>query len=158
MADAVDTSTGEPTLEEENILADPERDWMLRQLILLAEFGVQQGITLSVSGGIVTGTLIGGEKYMELVMDHTSKVKMLGDPDGNIRKAILSSYEQFSTIYKKPEGAGDDYQRPPRGYIHLKDARYLFEKSTVPSSGGFLWRGKIKDVSGFSIGSFGDSD
>ncbi len=54
-----------PTDKAQN-KTDTKADWVLVTLIIAAEKGVEVGVTLTTAAGLVTGTIIGGAKYMEM--------------------------------------------------------------------------------------------
>ena len=125
-------------------------DWYLLHLVSLAnENGLEFGLTLTVGGSIVSGTLISGKKYFETFASDLSSA-WPGDEDA--KEIIRSSFAGWSAIYNRKKEDDDD--RPPPQYIHLSNARVHTPQGSLPTNTGVLWRGKINAVSGFSLGSF----
>jgi len=123
-------------------------DFLLQHLVSIANStGLSMGVTLTVGGEVISGQLVGGKEYFELLKEafltSTSNVKGVGEAFGEM-------LDQYSQIYSAPP---EDGAQP--SFIHLKQARVFSPGQTpMPSNGGLLWRGRISNVAGFSIGSF----
>ena len=117
-------------------------DWQLQHLVDLANSkGLEAGLTLTVKGTIITGTLIGGGKYFELFAELIGA----GWPGtAEEKEAIRSAFAQPAKLYEEPE-------QLLTSYIHLKNAKIVYSSNFVPSS-GMLWRGRLDEISGFSLG------
>lgn len=128
------------------------QDWFLTEMIeILINGGVEIGITLTVGGSVVSGSLISGKTYFKELGELMAAASR---EDGDAASVIAKTWPTYATLYEKPEGAGDDWTLPPAGYIHLRNAYYLAAGSgSLPSKPGMLWRGKISSVDGLSIGS-----
>lgn len=128
-------------------------DWFLQSTIEnIVSHGVYIGVTLTVKGIIVSGMLISGKKYFE---ELSKDMKAASRQEDDMSDTLAKSWQQYTAIYEKPEGASDDWQPLPVGYIHLLNARfYAPGQSPIPTNQGILWRGKLSSVDGFSIGSF----
>ncbi len=99
------------------------------------------GVTLVVSGGVITGTLISAQTFFNGFADSISK-GWPGGPNEDVRESFAK--------WGGPEGTSLH-----ENFIHIKDARYVSGKDVVPNTGsGMLWRGSIDSVSGFSLGSY----
>lgn len=119
-------------------------DGFLQRLVNLAsgEVNLEVGITLTVEGTLVTGTLISAQKYFKEFAANFSGAFPGGDPEGAIRQS-------FEAIGEPRPGDGEF----PRQFICLRNAYYVADSHHTPR-GGMLWRGKLSSVSGFSLGSF----
>jgi len=94
--------------------------------------------------------MISGKKYFEELSDLMAQNSKA---PGDVQAALSEAWKSYSVIYEKPEDAPDDWQPPRVAYIHLRDARYFAPgQSPVPTNTGVLWRGKLTEVDGFSIG------
>jgi hypothetical protein len=133
------------------VAAAPERDWFLLEYIRLAESGVEQGITLSVGGSLVTGTLISGPKFFELLSQEIIDAKSKAQGDTQIYDTLKGNYDYFSKMVGDVKD-DPDQPVPLRNYVHLMKARMLFGNYSVPTSGGMLWRGKVQAVDAFFCG------
>lgn len=149
-------------MTEENVLEVAEQsqpsnlflenqDWFLEGIIEnVINHGVDIGITLSVNGAIVSGILISGKKYFEELSEMMAKHSQ--NP-GDIMGALAEGWKSYTVIYEKPEDAPEDWTPPRAAYIHLRDARYFAPgQAPIPTNMGVLWRGKLSEVDGFSIG------
>ena len=153
MSQQKDTAPLQSETEVEDLDARPvpEEDWLLQEVVRLINHveGMSIGITLSVSGGIVTGDLISLKEFFH------EYAKLW-------RQGFQNIPELAETFEKQWREHGDKTSRELKernevlfSYIHLKNARYFFGVTAVPNPGGMLWRGRISEVSGFSLGSFG---
>jgi len=142
--------TATPT--EGDLREIPREDWLLQDVVRLINQvdGMSLGVTLVVGGGVVTGDLISVKnffhEYGKLWKEgFTSKAAELAEMfDQQWREFGDRAFEEIKAA-------------KPRlfGYVHLRNARYVLGSTFVPTAGGMLWRGRISEVAGFSIGSFG---
>lgn len=138
--------------EDENTVPTENKtdtDWHLQTLVSTANTtGLEFGVTLLVEGLIVSGNLIGGNKYFETFADNFSNgFRAEEETKEELRQAISSQGE----IYNAAE---TDEEIPPPEFIHLEDARFFSPGgNSIPTENGTLWRGKISSVSGFTLGS-----
>lgn len=127
-----------------------DKDWFLQMLVGMANDGMGVSITLNVGGLLVTGNLVSGRDYF------LEFGRLLGnsiDPDdGQNAKDIRESYQKMAEdVYGQDEG-----KPSPPTYLHMKNAKYYsVSGDSLPSNDDVsLWRGKISEVGGFSLGSF----
>ncbi|SDH03469.1 hypothetical protein SAMN05216588_102199 [Pseudomonas flavescens] len=120
-------------------------DWFLQQLVRMANSdpSIEMGITISTPAGMITGTLISAQNYFrefgQIMADS------LNTPD------LVETYAQFGE-------AGGNTDQLPYQFVHLRNAFSVSASGTVPTNGGVLWRGKIAEVAGFSIGAMSRDD
>lgn len=131
----------------------PSTDWVLEHLVTTVNRVKNAGInvTLVVPGAVITGTLIG---FYEYYVEY-GKVWMELTP-GDTGKAIERNWREFAEKgFAELETKEPNFD-PPH-YIHVKDARLASVEGVAPPAPhlGFLWRGRISEVSGFAIGSLG---
>lgn len=101
-------------------------------------------ITLNVNGTIVSGNLISAEYYFQELMSSFSEDT---DADQFIYDKLKKATNQLES--------GDE---PEINYVHMVEAKMFDESGTaIPSKGGVLWRGKMKEVDGFFIGKVKES-
>lgn len=136
--------------ERPNFLDQGEgRDWMLAWIIGHAEvFGVEFGVTLSVGGSLIAGTVIGGRKYLEQLADDVRKAT---GTTQDFAEQLGNNFSQWSGLYPEPNGGTSILELKP-AYIHLKDARVIQSNGNHLPRNGMLWRGKVKSVDGFTLG------
>ncbi|BBI98466.1 gas vesicle protein [Ferrigenium kumadai] len=139
--------TEETTSAELTPFAVPH-DWFLQSLVNMANDGIEIGVTLQVSGLLVSGVLAGGKSYFEGFAEDFSSG--LNDPEA--AESVRGSFAKYGEIYKKE---GDDAPPLPQ-YIHLKNARFFNTSGNpIPGNKGVWWRGRISEVAGFTLGSLG---
>lgn len=119
-------------------------DGHLRIWVHMANKGLPgMGITLTVGGAIVTGTLIGVRQYFDLfAANYAAGLKL--EPEHNFHKLLRAPLENLDRQDEK-------YPDKLPNYIHLQDAKYYMSNGFVPAD-GLLWRGKLDTVDGWSLG------
>ncbi len=127
-----------------------QTDWFLQSLVAMANrSNLEIGITLQVSGMLVSGSLVSGKKYFEGFAEDFSS-PFAADPEA--AESIKASYSSYGELYKKDADA-EGVSLPPQ-YVHLKNARFFNTTgNTIPGNKGMWWRGRIGAVGGFSLGS-----
>lgn len=120
-----------------------DKDWLLQSFVDVVNnnSGSTIGITLTTHGFLISGDLIGGKEYFD----------ELGRLLGNISEAKVHDH------YKKmgEEIYSEENQKNESGpsLLHLKNAKfYNATGESIPSNSGTLWRGKISEISGFTLG------
>jgi hypothetical protein len=129
------------------------QDNFLQTLVNLVNIGgVSFDITLVVGGFLISGVLITGDEYYETfgkdfgqAMTHIN-----AEAAQNIREGFSSLGDRYK---REREDKSSDSQSTY--YIHLKNCK-LGGVSSQSSFGG-IWRGRISEVSGFFLGTFGPS-
>ncbi|MNJ59473.1 hypothetical protein D3C77_551600 [compost metagenome] len=102
-------------------------------------------ITLTTTGGTVTGTLISTKEYFDRFSQAFSNA-LPGGPNEAIRSSLSAWGERRGASLDAVED-GDD------PFIHLKNARFIDGAGAVPAGNqGIMWRGKLADVVGFTLG------
>lgn len=123
-------------------------DWFLQFLVKMANNAQMEiGITLQVSGMLVSGNLIGNKAYFDGF--GTDFASPFSDPE-----VAASIKQSFSSCCDT--SANDDNEtgnRPPPQFIHLKNARFFNTAGNpIPGNRGVWWRGRICEVGGFMLG------
>ncbi len=147
--------------EEPSIFVQPEgRDWFLAWLIGLADtYNIEQVITLTVGGTLITGRLIGGWRYFrelgQLILNADVAAKV--DDPSSFQTELAESYSQWTEVYPEPDPSkwaqkDQPIANPNPRYIHLRNVRFVTADGAAISSVGTLWRGKLAAVDGFSLG------
>jgi len=142
-------------MEGENSQNAP-RDWLLETLVNLAnQFELGIPITLIVQGAVITGQLIGVKQYF------TEYGSVLGQGFRGLSEEIAASVQRIFTdtgdqslVSLRDRNQQDTEESEPESptYIHLKDTKFVFGSSLTPEGNGVLWRGRISEVVGFSLG------
>ncbi|TDV54623.1 hypothetical protein EC919_104362 [Pseudomonas graminis] len=125
-------------------------DWLLQWLCaFINDTNLRVGITLTVGGSIITGTLIPHQDYFErLAADFSSPFAKTSEENrAAIHERILSFHVPLD-----PSAVPTPVQ-----YIHVDNARVHTGGSQVFPDKGTLWRGKISAVEGFVLGELNTS-
>lgn len=143
-------SQNEKNTTIEEIEPKHERDWFLQTLVSMAnnsQNAIQIGITLLTHGFLVSGKLISGKEYFSGVAEEFAS----GFTDIENAAAIKRGFEgMVNKVYDRPENS----EIPPPGLLHLKDAKFFHTNGNpIPGNRGVWWRGRISEISGFSLGS-----
>ncbi len=147
---AADTADeGEP---KNDVMDQPDgTDWFLAWIIGHAEsFGLDQGITLTVGGRLITGRVVSPKAYFDLARAAVQDGSFGGEGGEQMKSILADSYGQWAELFPDvgaPIGSGKF------AYIHLKEAKVWNGNGTyLPTNGGGLWRGKLSAVDGFFLG------
>ncbi|MET9622751.1 hypothetical protein ABZZ37_18585 [Streptomyces sp. NPDC006464] len=125
-------------------VVEPVLDFDLRSLVAAVNAEDNQraffGVTLHMPSGLVCGDVIGREAYLD------AWEELLRDARGK-------GAEQFATFFRDTEQILDEVgiasvPSLPR-WIHLRDVRILTGPQILRSP---LWRGRLADVAGWSVG------
>ena len=137
----------ERVVEDPADVPTPERDYLLGQFISVANLGASFGVTLTVGGLIITGTLIGGKEYLELLASSVDAAGF-GKKEGEEETALGKLVRSYSHLYDDVKF--DTFATP--GYIHLKNVQFIPVSGTGNTFNGVLWRGRLMEVSGWTLG------
>ncbi len=140
--------------DEQTVL---NQDWLLEDLVNQAN-GAAVGfpVTLTIGALCLTGVLIGVEQYF---LDYAGLHEQLfADIDAEAGAAARERYlEACRSVLAemKAEKQEREQGRAPRRprYVHLREAQIVTPSGNIPREGGLLWRGRISQVSGFTLGS-----
>lgn len=130
-------------------------DRMLNVLLKAAEREVRIGLTVTVGGIVVTGTLIGTLAYCRALADQFASSAGGTDMDDLFADSFRDLVDDAAGV------ARGDRRDPPDavsyeqsvGFLHLADARYVGASGLLPHGRhGILWRCPVSDVSGWSMG------
>jgi hypothetical protein len=152
-----------------------EPDGVLRALVTAAnamtepvEDGV--GITLTLSGQVVSGQLIPNWKWFE---DQAVKLTELGNerhrgkegerPEGleaffaEAHKAVTEQAKESAAAWEAVADLAERYKAAIRGedttaFVHLMNARVFAPGQSGMPAEGMYWRGRLRDVAGWSFG------
>ena len=143
-----DISSGMPSVPS------AQHDWFIQSLVNVANVApLSFGVTLQVSGLLVSGYLVSGKTYFEAIgqqiVSGLSQNAALAD---QMRKMFAT----FESAYPNDPGQSE---RPVPQFVHLQNARFYSTDGTpVPSNEGVWWRGRISQISGIVIGILNVSD
>ncbi|HEY8591909.1 MAG TPA: hypothetical protein VIL42_03480 [Sphingomicrobium sp.] len=121
-------------------------DWLLSQLVRLADIGVDIGLTVMANGETITGTLAGQRAYFEATRAAVN-TKTIGNDTVREDHMFNAALEALGEV------AQSEGPVPHPEFLHLKDAHVISPSGLTPTHGGVWWRGKIASVDGFWLGS-----
>lgn len=127
-----------------------EKDWFLQSLVTMANISESKslfGITLLTHGFLVSGQLVSGREYFKGFAENVASVI----DDSEIAKSVTDSFINMGNkVYDKLD---NDNNPPPPTFIHLSNAKYFHTNGQpIPANEGIMWRGRLSEVSGFSLG------
>ena len=138
-------------MKDEAQVPSAQHDWFIQSLVNVANVApLSFGVTLQVSGLLVSGYLVSGKTYFEAV-----GAQIIGGVAQNAELAeqMRKMFATFESAY--PTEAGPT-ERPVPQFVHLQNARfYGTDGAPMPSNEGVWWRGRISEISGIVIGILG---
>lgn len=151
VSDAEDTN-------EDGVLFDDSRDWFLQEIVRLGSLGLKMGITVTTGGTVISGTLISGREYFEKMSAFVGAGGRSSDATGKeVVEIVAKDWLALTAVYDRPEDAPDDWRPQPAAYLHLDGAKiYTPGKPGMPN-GGSIWRIRLNEISGFSLGLYQES-
>jgi hypothetical protein len=131
-----------------------QHDWFVQSLVNVANVApLSFGVTLQVSGLLVSGYLVSGKAYFEATGQQI--VGGLAD-NPNLADQMRKMFATFESAYPNDPAQTD---RPVPQFVHLQNARFYSTNGTpVPSNEGVWWRGRISEISGIVVGILGVQD
>ena len=133
--------------------ADLRTDWFLQYLVsLVRNSPMEFGITLQVSGMLVSGQLVSHKTYFEgLAIALSEGLEKFPDLADTFKTGIPS----FGVT---PANIESNVDIPMPQFIHLKNAKLINTAGhDIPRGAGVWWRGRISEVGGFILGTFSES-
>ncbi|CAG4905899.1 gas vesicle accessory protein GvpU [Paraburkholderia saeva] len=144
---------GQPSLPQYVVTA-AENDWFLRSLVSMVNSSdTTFGITLNVSGMLISGQLVGGKQYFEgFAATFAGAIQDPSEAD-----SIREGFASHGSVYVNTDGTYKQDMEAP-SYVHLKNCRYFHPSGNpIPGNGGVWWRGRIREVGGFALGELSSS-
>lgn len=135
--------------------AQPAVDRALELLLLDAERGVHLPLTITTFGSVVTGTLIGSDEYFHAFVNRFTTADGTTGMDEQLADALRGVMDDARrrtrlALDEHPTASADERAIE---FLHLGDARYVSGLGFLPHGrSGVLWRCRVADVSGWSLG------
>jgi len=131
------------------------RDWILRFMLELLNRsdGNQIPITLTVGGTLITGMMIGVKDYYCLLGSQMRN--MMAGTVGETLETFYRSIGDKSQQQAKEEPQDEAQlfrEKSGPNFVHLKNAQIATPQGLVPTDSTMLWRGRVSQVQGFSLG------
>lgn len=122
-----------------------QADWLLTTLVnWVNNLKFEVSITLYMKGSVISGRLISSDDFIVGFVRSLSTDVSEGE-DGEAR-------QQLTKLFTGDVETLDGQNSPPPNYIHLRNARVFTPGQRPIPQNGVLWRGRISEVDGFSIG------
>jgi hypothetical protein len=136
-------------LEHQDSLLHARTDWFLQSLVKIVNgSSLEFGLTLQVSGMLVSGSLVSHKTYFEGFAESFSNA-FTGEPEDV--EGTRKSLAMFGEI--PPPTDDSEENQPLPQFIHLKNARFFnIGGKPIPGNAGVWWRGRICEVGGFCHG------
>lgn len=123
-------------------------DNFLQTLVLLADAGIEIGVTLTVSGFLVSGIIVGGKRYFE---EHLVSNLVNNMPE-DTRETMRAYFKRFGKVYD-PLQEDSNEEESVTTFIHLREARFFHPAGNpTPNNRTVWWRGRLSEIGGFCIG------
>lgn len=128
-----------------------QHDWFIQSLVNVANVApLNFGVTLQVSGLLVSGYLVSGKAYFQAVGQQVSSGF---SQNADLAEQMRKMFATFESAYPNDPAQKD---RPVPQFVHLQNARfYSTDGKPVPSNAGVWWRGRISEISGIVVGILG---
>jgi uncharacterized protein with NRDE domain len=121
-------------------------DYFLQSLVTIVNLSDSKiPITIHTSGFLVSGYLIGGRNYFEQFADDFTNLASTEEQANLLKDAILENTKLYSE-----ERIDSSNQLPT--FIHLSTAKFYDASGNSIPAPGMLWRGRISQVIGFTLG------
>lgn len=104
--------------------------------------GLEIGVTLNVSGTIISGELIGYSSYLKLLAS-----EFYGK--GEVAEALSQTFFERAIEAENDQAESEDTEIKPANFLHLKNATISYGQHTTKIG---LWRNRISSVNGFTFG------
>ncbi|MGF1525355.1 MAG: gas vesicle accessory protein GvpU [Candidatus Competibacterales bacterium] len=144
-------SQSEPT-EKSPVL---ENDWLLQSLVnSVNKSSIKFNITLQMSGMLVSGTLISGEEYFNKFAENLAGLSPGSDSASSLKQTLSTFGSEGYSPSGDAIGEESSLAFTKLSFIHLEKARFFSTASgPIIQHEGVLWRGRIREVQGFFLGS-----
>jgi hypothetical protein len=135
--------------------AEPATDHTLYLLLHAAERGAHVGLTVTVDGAVVTGTLVGTVEYCRALADQFTALNGSTVMDEGFAEAFRTLVDDAYGIAQGDRRANPDASAFERAvsFLHLLEARYVSGPTFLPHGRhGVAWRCRVNDITSWSIG------
>jgi hypothetical protein len=112
--------------------------------------GSEIGVTLHVSGVIISGQIIAMSDYFAGLAAEIAGAS--GSPDSAAGRAAFAEIFAKLAADSRPAPDTDPTGQPDPDFIHLRDARVISPNTGRAALPPGLWRGRLSHVSAWSLG------
>ncbi|MFI5534735.1 hypothetical protein ACIA8O_40000 [Kitasatospora sp. NPDC051853] len=120
------------------------------------DYGI--GVTLTTTGGVVTGQLVSGRAWAKA---YTERIGL--EPESPATEVLGHVFKGLQETLSPATNADTDAEEEQENsnypsFIHLTEARYLSAGNLVPQGNDTVpWRGRLDQVVAWSVGRMGNS-
>ena len=146
--------------QQEKVYSD-NKDWLLEQIVSIVNYtGMQIGITLNLSGSVVSGIAISGKTYItEMAARLEAENPPFNENSPTFSSVLADALRGFEPLMPPFEEAKEGFMHENPNYLHLKSAETFVGGGTViPARGATYFRCRISEISGFSLGTLARQD
>lgn len=130
-----------------------EGDFFLRDLILTAiSTDTSLAITLTIGGSLVSGLLVSPRRWFKEYGEIFASAFENQDLADTLKADYETTGNEIADRAKKNAEENYDQASENVKYIHLVDAVVFAGSKPLPTQGKLIWRGRVSEVSGFSLG------
>jgi hypothetical protein len=148
-AESLDLTEKNSSAENPEITPFENADGILQLLSYLSNSGYYGfGITLFVGGMLISGNVISNKEFRQNLTD---TIRGNFEKNSDDEKAFIENYLQY--IAPQDEEKENLTQPIETRYIHLRNAKiFNAGNKPIPFVDGFIWRGRLESIDGFSFG------
>ncbi|WP_336954962.1 hypothetical protein [Serratia sp. KG1D] len=140
-------ANSENTPIPQEVITSKYKDSYIDDYASWANRGINMGLTISVSGIVYTGVLIGVNEWCDKMI---SQIEASNNTD-EAKEAITSYYTQMKeSFYSDIDEVNSNIN-----FVHMKNVRIVTGDSISKVSS--IWRFKIDEIDGFSVGVWQES-
>ncbi len=112
-------------------------DWFIQNLVFLAKSGIELPVILNTTGGIISGTVISGERYLDLLSTQARDAARANPA----YRELGDWFEQYLDVVANDDAEGDGPY-----FIHLNNATSSMPNGAAVQDKPRLWRGRIREA------------
>ncbi|MGV9543801.1 hypothetical protein ACWEQA_04085 [Nocardia sp. NPDC004085] len=114
------------------------------------------GITVHAAGAVISGALISGRRHFDLMIAAIrSSPSAISTAFGDWFEPVATRYRDDENRSKQVDEDAQPQPLPPVAFIHLRDAKTFAPGGGTPLVSN-LWRGRLSEISGWSLGNYGE--
>lgn len=147
-------------MDTQEQVAAHDSDWLLQHLVELVNTGAASrvNVVLTTPAGLISGQMIGGAEYFDLY--GASFTKGWAPTEKDLMLDLIETWKLDFAPAEQPDSTVEPISNQSTdlpSFIHLKDARVFNAGTVLPTDTGMLWRGRLADITGFTLGTLGCS-
>lgn len=138
--------------DDPDVNVGTDSDPWLQMILSWGERNVGAGITLTIGGSLISGTVCSEREYFTKVSAQVADAFRAAWPE-----------EDFETLEETITGMGTDRataeEIPGQRFIHLRNPKiFNGRRFAIDAGEGNYWRGRVDSIQGFQVGMMRESD